>query len=86
MKKLRRRGIDENDPIEILKVTHQGYDVTCGNCGKKGHNARGCKQSENPNKRKLVKRVRNKKQNHTAATNVSFWRKTNIFDCMISIK
>ena len=82
-KKLRRRGIDENDPLEIVKVTRQGYDVTCGNCGKKGHNARGCKQPENPNRRKWVKRVRNKKQNHTAATNVSFWRKTNIFDCMI---
>jgi hypothetical protein len=34
-KKLRRRGIDETEPDESVKVTRKGYDVCCGNCGKK---------------------------------------------------
>lgn len=50
-KKLRRRGLDENDPHKTVRVTREGYDVTCGNCGQKGHNARGWKQPKNPNKK-----------------------------------
>jgi hypothetical protein len=47
-KKLRRRGDDETVPDES------------GNCGKKVHNARSCKQPENPNRKKYPKRDRRK--------------------------
>jgi hypothetical protein len=41
-RKVRRRGEDENEPIEMTKVTCKGYGVRCGNCGQMGHNARSC--------------------------------------------
>jgi len=59
-KKLRRRGDDETVPDESTRVTRKGYDVCCGNCGKKVHNARSCKQPENPNRKKYPKRDRRK--------------------------
>jgi hypothetical protein len=40
-KKLKRRGIDVTELDESVKVTRKGYDVCCGNCGKKGLSARG---------------------------------------------
>jgi len=61
-KKLSKRGIDETEPDESFRVTQKGYDVCCGNCDQKGHNARSCSQPENPNMKKYPKRVRNPKQ------------------------
>jgi hypothetical protein len=60
-KELRKRGIDETEPDESVRVTRKGYGVCCGNCGQKGHNARSCSQPENPNRKKYPKRVRKSK-------------------------
>lgn len=60
-KKLRRRGIDETEADESVKVTRKGYDVYCENCGQKGHNTRSCSQPENPNRKKYPKRVKKPK-------------------------
>jgi hypothetical protein len=53
---------------ESVKVTRKGYDVCCGNCGKKGHNARSCSQPENPNRKKYPKRVRKLKPKPTTVS------------------
>jgi hypothetical protein len=64
-KKLRRRGIDETEPDESVKVTRKGYNVFCGNCGQKGHNTRSCSQPENQNRNKYPKGVRKPKPKPT---------------------
>jgi hypothetical protein len=73
-KKLRRKGIDETEPDESVKVTRKGYDVCCGNCGKKCHNARTCSQPKNPNRKKYPKRVRKPKSKPTIVSyNIIFF-------------
>jgi hypothetical protein len=39
-------------------VSRKGYDVRCGNCGEKGHNARSCRELDNPNRKKYPKQPR----------------------------
>jgi hypothetical protein len=65
---VRRRGDDENEPIETIKVTRKGYGVHCGNCGQTDHNAKSCCQLDNPNK-KVVKTKPN------SETEVSYFNK-----------
>jgi hypothetical protein len=73
-KKLRRRGIDETKADESVKVTRKGYDVCCGNCGQKGHNARSCSQPENSNRKKYPKRVKKPKPKPTIVSyNIIFF-------------
>lgn len=55
-KKQRKREPDKQNPDESIKICRKGYDVRCGNCGKKGHNARGCHEPENPNRKKYPKK------------------------------
>jgi hypothetical protein len=57
-RKLRKRGLDENELNESVKVTRKGYDICYGNYGQKGHHARSCCQPNNPNRKKYAKRVR----------------------------
>jgi hypothetical protein len=71
-KKLRRRGIDETEPDENVKVTRKGYNVCCENCSKKGHNAKSCSQPKNQNKKKYPKRVRKPKPT-TVSYNIIFF-------------
>jgi len=53
----RPRKLRKSDPDESVRVTRKGYDVCCGNCGQKGHNARSFRQPENSNRKKYPKRV-----------------------------
>jgi hypothetical protein len=57
-KKQRKREPDEQKPDESFKICLKGYDV---NCGKKVHNARGCREPENPNIKKYLKKVKKSK-------------------------
>jgi hypothetical protein len=75
-RKLRKRGKDENEPIETIKVTRKGYDIHCGNCGQTGYNARNCCKLDNPNKKKWPKKVVKAKQNNE----VSYFNKLLMFD------
>jgi hypothetical protein len=56
-KKQRKIGVNEQ-PDESIKVSRKGYDVWCGNCGEKGHNARSCREPDNPNRKKYPKQPR----------------------------
>lgn len=60
---MRRRGVDEYEVDESVKVSRKGYDVSCENYGQEGNKARSCTQLDNPNKRKWPKRVRKPKPN-----------------------
>jgi hypothetical protein len=60
-KKQRKREPDEEKLDERIKMCRKGYDVRCGNCGKKGHNARSCREPENPNRKKYSKKIRKPK-------------------------
>jgi hypothetical protein len=67
-KKLKRRGIDETEANESVKVTRKGYDVCCR------HNARSCSQLENPNRKKFPKRVtKPKPKPTTVSSNIIFF-------------
>jgi hypothetical protein len=57
-KKQRKREVDEQ-PNESIKVSRKGYDVRCGNCGEKGHNARSCRKPDNLNRKKYPKQSKN---------------------------
>ena len=50
-----RRGADENEPNESVKVSRKGYDVQCENCNQLGHNTRSCTQPHNPNRKNIAK-------------------------------
>jgi hypothetical protein len=58
-KKARRRDADE--PQHPYKVTRQGYDVRCGNCGLIGHNVRSCHEPLRPIRRIYKKKPSKKK-------------------------
>jgi hypothetical protein len=61
-------------PNESVKVTRKGYDVCCGNCGKKGHNARSYSQPKNLIRKKYSKRVRKPKPKPTTVSyNINFF-------------
>jgi hypothetical protein len=45
-KKVRRRGVNENEPYESVEVSHKGYEVHYENCGQQGHNDRGYTQPD----------------------------------------
>jgi hypothetical protein len=49
-KKTRRRVLDE--PTNPYKISGSGYVVTCGNCGGRGHNYKGCNLPLNPNRKR----------------------------------
>jgi len=59
-KKARRRDADE--PQHPYKVTRQGYDVRCENCGLIGHNVRSCHEPLRPNRRIYKKKLSKKKR------------------------
>jgi hypothetical protein len=50
-KKQRKIGVDKQ-PDKSIKVSRKGYDVRCGNCGKKRYNARSYRRPDNPNRKK----------------------------------
>jgi hypothetical protein len=54
-----RRGADEE--VQPYKVSRDGYDVKCGNCGVVGHNFRTYPQPENPTRKKWPKKTKKKK-------------------------
>jgi len=60
-KKQRKREPYEQKPDESIKICRKGYNVQCGNCGKKGHNARGCSEPEHANRKKYPKKVKKPK-------------------------
>jgi len=59
-KKARRRDADELQ--HPYKVTRQGYDVRCGNCGLLGHNVRSYHEPLRPNRRTYKKKPSKKKR------------------------
>jgi hypothetical protein len=60
-KKQRKREPYEEKPDESIKICRKGYNVQCGNCGQKGHNARGCSEPEHANRKKYPKKVKKPK-------------------------
>jgi hypothetical protein len=58
-RKVRRRAAEE--PQHPYKVTRQGYDVRCGNCGLVGHNVRSCHEPLKTNRRIYKKKPSKKK-------------------------
>jgi hypothetical protein len=63
-KKARRKETDE--PEHPYKVTRQGYDVRCGNCGLIGHNVRSCHEPLRPNRQ--INRKKPSKKKRTVRT------------------
>ncbi|KAL3529642.1 hypothetical protein ACH5RR_008964 [Cinchona calisaya] len=53
-KNLRKKSVDEvlEQKESTQRVTRKGHTYTCSNCLQQGHNAKGCKNPEHPNKKK----------------------------------
>ena len=65
LKIARRREADE--PTNLYKLTRSGFTVKYGNCGRLGHNYKGCKQPLNPDwKRWKPKKYKSKKDGSQA--------------------